>query len=258
MSSSIDLWQVIDEELAGTVTAVLFVIVMIFGLIGNFLAVTVVSCNASMRSTTNNLIVSLSSADLLFIVFCIPFTGAQFVLRHWPFGDLWCKTVQYIICVTAFASVYTLVMLSFHRYLAVVHPTTFMFFRTERSWTYAILTMWLIIIVYNLKTFGDFGEVPIPVENPGNGSILNFQSTLNGSSVNYDDHFMDLYDESVNNSSMKYGSFGNVSSSPDSNQTVCICLHEGRDLQFYQSWSEAPWNMGIVWSRRPHFIVEGT
>ena len=88
--------------------------------------VLVVAANQQMRSTTNLLIINLAVADLLFIVFCVPFTGTDYVLPFWPFGDVWCKIVQYLIVVTAYASVYTLVLMSLDRFLAVVHPITSM------------------------------------------------------------------------------------------------------------------------------------
>jgi hypothetical protein len=84
--------------------------------------VLVVAANQQMRSTTNILIFNLAVADLLFIVFCVPFTATDYVLPFWPFGDIWCKIVQYLIVVTAYASVYTLVLMSLDRFLAVVHP----------------------------------------------------------------------------------------------------------------------------------------
>jgi hypothetical protein len=91
-----------------------------------FQVVIVVAANQQMRSTTNLLIINLAVADLLFIVFCVPFTGTDYVLPFWPFGDVWCKIVQYLIVVTAYASVYTLVLMSLDRFLAVVHPITSM------------------------------------------------------------------------------------------------------------------------------------
>ncbi|MCL4145620.1 UNVERIFIED_CONTAM: hypothetical protein GTU68_015567 [Idotea baltica] len=66
--------------------------------------------------------ISLAIADLLFTVFCVPFTASDYIFNEWPFGVLWCKVVQYLTYVTAYASVYTLLLLSFDRYLAVVHP----------------------------------------------------------------------------------------------------------------------------------------
>jgi allatostatin A receptor len=50
-----------------------------------------------------------------------------------PFGDAMCKTVQYMIVVTCLASVYTLVLMSLDRFLAVVHPISSMSIRTEKN-----------------------------------------------------------------------------------------------------------------------------
>lgn len=50
-----------------------------------------------------------------------------------PFGNLMCKTVQYMIVVTCLASVYTLVLMSLDRFLAVVHPISSISIRTERN-----------------------------------------------------------------------------------------------------------------------------
>lgn len=85
-----------------------------------------VAANQQMRSTTNLLIINLAVADLLFIVFCVPFTGTDYALPFWPFGDTWCKIVQYLIVVTSMASVYTLVLMSLDRFLAVVYPISSM------------------------------------------------------------------------------------------------------------------------------------
>ncbi|XP_075724271.1 allatostatin-A receptor-like [Rhipicephalus microplus] len=99
-----------------------------------------------MRSTTNNLIINLAMADLLFIVFCLPFTGWDYTLNYWPFGDAWCRIVQYLVIVCAYASIYTLVLMSLDRFLAVVHPITSMSIRTERNANLAILFTWVIIL----------------------------------------------------------------------------------------------------------------
>jgi hypothetical protein len=58
---------------------------------------------------------NLALADLLFIVFCVPFTATDYSLPSWPFGGVWCKIVQYLVIVTAYASVYTLVFMSIDR-----------------------------------------------------------------------------------------------------------------------------------------------
>lgn len=47
-----------------------------------------------MRSTTNILILNLAIADLLFVVFCIPFTASDYIYEDWQFGNFWCKFVS--------------------------------------------------------------------------------------------------------------------------------------------------------------------
>ncbi|XP_035780121.1 allatostatin-A receptor-like [Anopheles albimanus] len=138
-----------DSEIASIVSkivAILFGFIGITGLLGNAMVVLVVLSNPQMRSTTNLLIINLAIADLLFVVFCIPFTATDYVLDSWPFGDLWCKIVQYLIVVTAHASIYTLVLMSLDRFLAVVHPIASMVIRTERNTVLAITVLWIVII----------------------------------------------------------------------------------------------------------------
>lgn len=55
----------------------------------------VVTANQQMRSTTNLLIINLAAADILFVIFCVPFTATDYVFTEWPFGDLWCKYVSF-------------------------------------------------------------------------------------------------------------------------------------------------------------------
>lgn len=103
------------EKIVMVVVPLFFGMIGILGLAGNSLVVVVVAANSGMRTTTNILIINLAVADLLFVIFCIPFTATDFVLPYWPFGNVWCKIVQYLIIVTAYASVYTLVLMSLDR-----------------------------------------------------------------------------------------------------------------------------------------------
>jgi allatostatin A receptor len=140
------------------IVPILFGIIIVIGLIGNALVVVVVSANKQMRSTTNLLIINLAIADLLFIIFCVPFTASDYVLTYWPFGDVWCKIVQYLIVVTAHASVYTLVFMSLDRFLAVVHPIKSMSVRTEHHAIKAISVLWVVIVVSAVPVYYTHGE----------------------------------------------------------------------------------------------------
>ncbi|XP_061392894.1 allatostatin-A receptor-like, partial [Musca vetustissima] len=134
------------ERVVSMIVPVFFGIIGFAGLLGNALVILVVVANQQMRSTTNLLIINLAVSDILFVIFCVPFTATDYVLPEWPFGNLWCKFVQYMIVVTCHCSVYTLVLMSFDRFLAVVHPVTSMSLRTERNATLAIIMAWILIL----------------------------------------------------------------------------------------------------------------
>ncbi|XP_017882301.1 allatostatin-A receptor-like [Ceratina calcarata] len=155
------------ERIVAVIVPIFFGMIGILGLIGNFLVVIVVAANPGMRSTTNILIINLAVADLLFVIFCIPFTATDFVLPFWPFGNFWCKMVQYLIIVTAFASVYTLVLMSLDRYLAVVHPITSITWRTENYAIVAICIAWAMILAISAPAFFIHGEFQ---EDSSNGT----------------------------------------------------------------------------------------
>lgn len=70
---------------------VLFGVISVVGFVGNLMVIGSVLLNRQMRHTTNLLIIHLALADLLFIVFCVPFTAVSYVITVWPFGDVWCK-----------------------------------------------------------------------------------------------------------------------------------------------------------------------
>ncbi|XP_063709470.1 allatostatin-A receptor-like isoform X3 [Culicoides brevitarsis] len=163
-ASSLD-YEEFDEEslqlqqVVKIVVPTFFGIIGLSGLLGNALVVLVVAANPQMRSTTNLLIINLAVADLLFVIFCVPFTATDYVLPSWPFGDLWCKFVQYMIVVTAHASIYTLVLMSLDRFLAVVHPIASMSIRTERNALFAIIFLWIIITTTAIPVAVTHGEV---------------------------------------------------------------------------------------------------
>jgi len=106
------------------IVPVLFGVVAVLGAIGNALVIIVVITNKQMRSTTNVLILNLAFADLLFIIFCIPFTATDYVYNEWRFGLILCQAVQYLIYVTTYVSIYTLILMSIDRFLAVVFPVS--------------------------------------------------------------------------------------------------------------------------------------
>lgn len=103
------------------VTAVIFIIVFIMGLLGNTLVIYVVVRYAKMKTVTNLYILNLALADELYIL-GIPFLCTHNVLSYWPYGEFLCKMYMTADTMSQFTSTFCLTVMSIDRYLAVVHP----------------------------------------------------------------------------------------------------------------------------------------
>uniref|UniRef100_A0A8C6U6Q2 Somatostatin receptor 5 n=1 Tax=Neogobius melanostomus TaxID=47308 RepID=A0A8C6U6Q2_9GOBI len=103
------------------VSAVIFIIIFIVGLLGNTLVIYVVVRYTKMKTVTNLYILNLALADELYIL-CIPFQCTQNVLSYWPYGEFLCKMYMTADIMSQFTSTFCLTVMSIDRYLAVVHP----------------------------------------------------------------------------------------------------------------------------------------
>jgi len=88
---------------------VIFCVIAVFGFVGNLAVVAAIASDHRLRTTTNTIVLNLALADLVFICVCVPFTAVLYSTSQWTLGVAWCKLYQYLINVTAYASVYTLV-----------------------------------------------------------------------------------------------------------------------------------------------------
>lgn len=100
---------------------VFYSIICIVGTIGNALVILAYR-NPRMRSVTNLFIANLGVADLTVTMINVPFTVAYPTLDYWPFGEFLCKVIPFILGVTLFSSVGTLIAIAADRYRAIVHP----------------------------------------------------------------------------------------------------------------------------------------
>lgn len=145
------------ERIVGIVIPTLFAFVIFIGVLGNSLVITVVAVNRQMRNSTNMLIINLALADLLFLIFCVPFTAADYALPIWVFSYAWCACLYYLQFVTAYASVWTLVLMAFDRFLAVVFPVESITLRTIRNTVLCIIALWVVILTANVSQLEVYG-----------------------------------------------------------------------------------------------------
>lgn len=154
------------EVITKIITPILFSIIIVVGLVGNIVVMLVILEDRKTErelTPTNLLILDLSLADLSFIIFCIPFTGWDYSVGHWVFGLLWCKFNQYLIVVCALSSIYTLVLMSVDRFMAIVYPIECISYRTSKNTLYAIYIKWIVILLMASPTIQMHGLIDLPL-----------------------------------------------------------------------------------------------
>jgi 7 transmembrane receptor (rhodopsin family) len=147
-----NLTQVTVPVLFGTITVV--------GALGNFLVIYVILSREKMRTVTNLLLLNLAFADLAFVLVVPPFTSYQMAAAWWPFGDVACRLMHYSVNVTAYVTVYTLVVIAVMRYLTIVHNATTTWFRTRRVTVGLIVSLWAILLVVNVPVLLSYETRP--------------------------------------------------------------------------------------------------
>ena len=74
--------------------SILYIIIFVVGMTGNFLVVLVVCRTHEMRNTTNFFLVNLSVADLLVILVCMPSAFVDIYSKEvWYLGPVMCKSI---------------------------------------------------------------------------------------------------------------------------------------------------------------------
>ena len=102
------------------VASVFLILLTIVGIAGNSLVAYVILANKPMRNVTNLLLLNLSFADIAFLFFCGPSDAYKYVSHQWSFGNLACQVIQYVLYVTVYVTIYTLVAISAYRYVTIV------------------------------------------------------------------------------------------------------------------------------------------
>ena len=98
----------------------IFCVVGIVGIIGNVLVIYIVLSDKKMRTSVTNLfIMNLALADLLIMIFGVPEIVMFMINKGWILGEDACKIQRFILVVSLYASVLTLVSVCIERYVLV-------------------------------------------------------------------------------------------------------------------------------------------
>lgn len=107
----------------------------------------------SLRSIPNTYIISLSFGDLLAICVALPFVSTIYTVESWPYGTFVCKLSELIRDLSTAVSVYTLTILSFDRYVAIVCPFQRYASKRRKTTLFNTLCIWTVSFLIALPGF---------------------------------------------------------------------------------------------------------
>lgn len=113
-----------DETLGSLIFfTIVYVLVLISGLVGNFIVLFVILKNNELKHFTNYFFANLSAADVFVLIFCIPTAIHDIWAKdQWYMGKFFCISNQYIeSCATSVSSL-TITAISFERFIAICEP----------------------------------------------------------------------------------------------------------------------------------------
>lgn len=93
------------------------------------------------------------AADLLISVFCIPFSYWQVLIyddQRWLFGSMMCSLLAFLQAMAVFLSAWTLVVISFDRWMAIMFLLTPNIRITRRRALYLVAATWIFSILMAL------------------------------------------------------------------------------------------------------------
>ncbi|CAF0768636.1 unnamed protein product [Adineta ricciae] len=165
-----------DETLSSLIFfTVVYVLVLISGLVGNFIVLFVTLKNNDLKHFTNYFFANLSAADVIVLLFCIPTAIHDIWAKdQWYMGKFFCLSNQYIeSCATSVSSL-TIMAISFERFIAICEPFKVHDIFNETLTLITILLIWAIGLIFSLP-FVIFVEYN-PHFNPG--EFVNDTSSL--------------------------------------------------------------------------------
>lgn len=132
-------------------TLVFSSIVVILSLFGNILVIVILAKYENLRSLTNALILNLAVSDLFFTT-GLPF-WAYYHMYGWTLGEPACKIVTFIFYVGYYSSGILLILMTAHRYVAVMNPLSDIVSTKGFCSVLASLVIWAVSILVASPAF---------------------------------------------------------------------------------------------------------
>lgn len=122
----------------------LFVILTIFTILGNILVLVAVKREKQLQTKFNIYVVNLAVTDLTVAATAMSFYTTDTILGYWPFGKFLCGLWIFNDYGMTFASVFTLIVISFDRFWAVTWPNHYKNNNTRKKCFLLITAVWWV------------------------------------------------------------------------------------------------------------------
>uniref|UniRef100_A0A3P9IJA6 G-protein coupled receptors family 1 profile domain-containing protein n=1 Tax=Oryzias latipes TaxID=8090 RepID=A0A3P9IJA6_ORYLA len=144
ISSSSELLPSPSMDSRGVLPAVIQSLCFLLGLPGNIAVIILKPNFQQLSSMTQSLMLNLAVSDLLCLL-TLPL-GIYNLLYSWIFGLLACKILAYVLSCSVYGSVLTVVLLSFQRYMLVVHQQ----FYNQKKMRLLLVLFWLVVMILSI------------------------------------------------------------------------------------------------------------
>ncbi|XP_048122648.1 trace amine-associated receptor 13c-like [Alosa alosa] len=114
----------------------------------NLLVIISISHFKQLQTPTNLLILSLAVADLLIGLIVMPVEGPRLIETCWYFGDTLCNIFPFIYSVAVAGSLWSLVLVSIDRFIAISDPLRYSLKVTHNKIVIIVVLGWCICLLY--------------------------------------------------------------------------------------------------------------
>nr|UPH88282.1 NPF receptor [Haliotis discus hannai] len=117
-------WDILKDKRWQVVVIILYVVVIVFGFLGNLVVVIVIAKYKQLHTVTNIFIANLAVADIALCVFNLPFQLHYQLTDTWTFGSILCHITMPTFGVPIFVSSLSILSIAVDRYILIVFPFT--------------------------------------------------------------------------------------------------------------------------------------
>ncbi|KAJ9582294.1 hypothetical protein L9F63_003423 [Diploptera punctata] len=137
----------IQEKIQPAIQGIIFII----GLVGNVILMIIFARHEEIRCPPNMMILNLAIGDVLNLIINIPTFYTYFVSSSWDYGDGLCKGFRFFRQVGIVVSIYSVVMISIQRFIALKHlfstSTNAFIMSSKMKSALVILSVWVLAML---------------------------------------------------------------------------------------------------------------